>query len=118
MTGPTGSGKTTTLHALLSSIKSPQKNIVTLEDPVEYLIEGVTQTHINADIGFTFERGLRSLLRADPDVIMVGEIRDRETAQVALQAALTGHFVASTLHTNDAPSALWSSLICHASHFL
>lgn len=106
VTGPTGSGKTTTLHALLSALKSPEKNTVTLEDPVEYMIEGVTQTQVHPEIGFTFAQGLRSLLRADPDTIMVGEMRDRETAQVALQAALTGHFVMSTLHTIDAPSAL------------
>lgn len=106
VTGPTGSGKTTTLHALLSSIKSPEKNIVTLEDPVEYIIDGITQTHINTDIDFTFEKGIRSILRTDPDIIMVGEIRDKETAHVSLQAALTGHFVVSTLHTTDAPSAL------------
>ncbi len=106
VTGPTGSGKTTTLHALLSSLNNSEKNITTLEDPVEYTITGITQTQICPEIGFTFERGIRSLLRADPDVIMVGEIRDRETAQVALQAALTGHFVMSTLHTNDAPNAL------------
>ena len=106
VTGPTGSGKTTTLHALLSTLTHCEKNITTLEDPVEYTIAGITQTQINPAIGFTFEKGIRSLLRADPDVIMVGEMRDRETARVALQAALTGHFVMSSLHTTDAPSAL------------
>lgn len=105
-TGPTGSGKTTLLHAVLSHIKSIHTNIMTLEDPVEYTIEGITQTAIHPSIGLTFESGLRSLLRLDPDVIMVGEIRDTETAHVAFKAALTGHFVVSTLHTIDAPSAL------------
>jgi type IV pilus assembly protein PilB len=105
-TGPTGSGKSTTLHALLSHLSTPQVNCVTLEDPVEYVLEGVTQTQVHPEIGLTFEKGLRALLRQDPDVIMVGEIRDTETAQVALQAALTGHTVLSTLHTTDAPSTL------------
>lgn len=106
VTGPTGSGKTTTLHALLSFLNTAEKNIVTLEDPVEYSLAGITQTQIHPEIGFTFAKGIRSLLRADPDVIMVGEIRDTETAHVALQAAMTGHSVLSSLHTNDAPSAL------------
>ncbi len=105
-TGPTGSGKTTTLHALLAHLSTPENNCVTLEDPVEYTLEGVTQTQVHPEIGLTFEKGLRALLRQDPDIIMVGEIRDTETAQVALQAALTGHTVLSTLHTTDAPSAL------------
>ena len=105
-TGPTGSGKSTTLHALLSHLSTPENNCVTLEDPVEYTIDGVTQTQVHPQIGLTFEKGLRALLRQDPDIIMVGEIRDTETAQVALQAALTGHIVLSTLHTTDAPSAL------------
>ncbi len=105
-TGPTGSGKSTTLHALLSHLSTPENNCVTLEDPVEYILEGITQTQIHPQIGLTFEKGLRALLRQDPDIIMVGEIRDTETAQVALQAALTGHAVLSTLHTTDAPSAL------------
>ena len=107
VTGPTGSGKSTTLHALLSKLSTPENNAVTLEDPVEYIVEGVTQTQVHPQIGLTFEKGLRALLRQDPDIIMVGEIRDRETAQVALQAALTGHTVVSTLHTTDAPSALF-----------
>lgn len=118
VTGPTGSGKTTTLHALLASVTTPEKNIVTLEDPVEYSVAGITQTQIHPEIGFTFERGIRSLLRADPDVIMVGEIRDTQTAQVALQAALTGHFVVSTLHTTDAPSALLRLLDMSCEPFL
>ncbi len=106
VTGPTGSGKTTTLYALLSAVHAPEKNIVTLEDPVEYNLDGVTQGHINPDAGFTFEQGIRSLLRQDPDILMVGEIRDKQTARVAIEAALTGHLVLSTLHTNDAPSAV------------
>ena len=106
VTGPTGSGKTTTLYAALSLIKQPEKNIITLEDPIEYNIDGITQGHINTDIGFTFDCGIRAILRQDPDIIMVGEIRDKQTAIVAIQAALTGHLVLSTLHTNDAPSAV------------
>ena len=106
VTGPTGSGKTTTLYSVLSVLNSPEKNIITLEDPIEYKISGITQGQINADIGFTFERGIRALLRQDPDIIMVGEIRDRENAEVAIQASLTGHLVLSTLHTNDAISAV------------
>lgn len=106
VTGPTGSGKTTTLYALLHAVISSEKNIVTLEDPIEYTIEGITQSQVQSEIGFTFARGIRSLVRQDPDVIMVGEIRDTETAQVAIQAALTGHLVLSTLHTADAPSTL------------
>lgn len=106
VTGPTGSGKTTTLHAMLAQSASPDKNVVTLEDPVEYLIPGITQTTIVPAIGFTFEKALRSLLRQDPDVIMLGEIRDRETAQIAIQAALTGHLLFSTFHTADAPQAV------------
>ncbi len=106
VTGPTGSGKTTTLYAMLSELHDPDKNIVTLEDPVEYNLPGITQGHINTDAGFTFEKGIRSILRQDPDILMVGEIRDRQTARVAIEAALTGHLVLSTLHTNDAPSAV------------
>lgn len=106
VTGPTGSGKTTTLHAMLAAARSSTKNIISLEDPIEYTIEGITQAQIYPAIGFTFERGIRALLRQDPDIIMVGEIRDRETAQVALQAAITGHLVLSTLHTNDAASTV------------
>jgi type II secretory ATPase GspE/PulE/Tfp pilus assembly ATPase PilB-like protein len=106
VTGPTGSGKTTTLYAVLSGLNTPEKNIITLEDPVEYELPGIRQTPINPKAGITFATGLRSILRQDPDIIMVGEIRDKETAEIAIQAALTGHLVLSTLHTNDAPSAL------------
>lgn len=106
VTGPTGSGKTTTLYAALSAINSSEKNIVTLEDPVEYSIDGITQGQIHPGAGFTFEKGMRALLRQDPDVIMVGEIRDMQTARIAIEAALTGHVVFSTLHTNDAPGAV------------
>jgi type II secretory ATPase GspE/PulE/Tfp pilus assembly ATPase PilB-like protein len=105
VTGPTGSGKTTTLYTALNAIKSDTKNIVTLEDPVEYRLPFIQQTQINPQIGFDFARGLRSILRQDPDIIMVGEIRDRETAEIAINAALTGHLVFATLHTNDASSA-------------
>jgi len=106
VTGPTGSGKTTTLYASLSTINSIEKNIITIEDPVEYEIPLIRQTQINPRAGLTFANDLRSILRQDPDIIMVGEIRDKETADVAIQASLTGHLVFSTLHTNDAPSAL------------
>ncbi|MBA3463503.1 MAG: type II secretion system ATPase GspE [Deltaproteobacteria bacterium] len=106
VTGPTGSGKTTTLYACLSEINSPDKNILTVEDPVEYQLEGISQTQVNAKIELTFASGLRSFLRQDPDVIMVGEIRDRETAEVAITASLTGHLVFSTVHTNDAAGAI------------
>ena len=104
--GPTGSGKSTTLYALIKRIKSEQINIVTLEDPVEYKMDGVNQTQVNVDAGLTFASGLRSILRQDPDVVMVGEIRDSETAGLAVQAALTGHLVFSTLHTNSAAGIL------------
>lgn len=102
VTGPTGSGKTSTLYAALSNMNSKEKNIVTLEDPREYLLEGINQAEVNTGIGFTFANGLRSILRQDPDVIMIGEMRDSETSQIAIRAALTGHLVLSTLHTNDA----------------
>lgn len=105
-TGPTGSGKSTTLYSILMSIKSPNKNIITIEDPPEYQIDGVSQIQINPKVGLTFASGLRSILRQDPDVIMVGEIRDSETAEIAVHSALTGHLVLTTLHTNDAPSAV------------
>jgi general secretion pathway protein E len=105
VTGPTGSGKTTTLYAALSQINSPDKNIITIEDPVEYQLLGIGQIQVNPKIGLTFAHGLRSVLRHDPDVILVGEIRDAETAEIAIQAALTGHLVFSTLHTNNAASA-------------
>lgn len=106
VTGPTGSGKTTTLYAALNTIHTVEKNIITVEDPVEYQLKGIGQIHVNSKIGLTFASGLRSILRQDPDVIMVGEIRDLETAEIAIQASLTGHLVLSTLHTNDAPSAI------------
>ena len=106
VTGPTGSGKSTTLYAALNELNSPERGIITIEDPVEYQIEGITQVQINPKAGLTFATGLRSMMRADPDVLMVGEIRDRETAQIAVEGALTGHMVLSTLHTNDAPSAI------------
>ncbi len=105
VTGPTGSGKSTTLYACLNRINTPDKNILTVEDPVEYQLAGISQMPVNAKIGLTFASGLRSYLRHDPDVIMVGEIRDQETAEIAIQAALTGHLVFSTLHTNDAAGA-------------
>jgi type II secretory ATPase GspE/PulE/Tfp pilus assembly ATPase PilB-like protein len=106
VTGPTGSGKTTTLYAGLDKINSPDKKIITIEDPVEYQLKGVNQIPVKPKIGFTFANGLRHIVRQDPDVIMVGEIRDLETAEIAVQAALTGHLVFSTLHTNDAPGAI------------
>jgi general secretion pathway protein E len=106
VTGPTGSGKTTTLYAALNRTHSDEKNIITVEDPVEYQLRGVGQIQVNPKIGLTFASGLRSIVRQDPDVIMVGEIRDTETAEIAIQASLTGHLVLSTLHTNDAPSAI------------
>ena len=106
VTGPTGSGKTTTLYAALNRIHTEEKNIITVEDPIEYQLKGIGQIQVNPKIGLTFASGLRSILRQDPDVIMVGEIRDLETAGMAMQASLTGHLVLSTLHTNDAPSAL------------
>jgi len=106
VTGPTGSGKTTTLYLALQSINSPDKNVITIEEPVEYDLEGINQIPVNVKAGVTFAKGLRSILRQDPDVIMVGEMRDLETADVAVRAALTGHLVFSTLHTNDAPSSV------------
>ncbi len=106
VTGPTGSGKSTTLYACLSKIRSVERNIITVEDPVEYQLQGVGQIQVNPKIDLTFASGLRAILRQDPDVIMVGEIRDQETAEIAIDAALTGHFVLSTLHTNDAPGAV------------
>ena len=105
-TGPTGSGKSTTLYACLTRINSPEKNIITIEDPIEYQLRGVGQMQVNPKIDLTFASGLRSILRQDPDVIMVGEIRDSETAEIAIQAALTGHLVFSTLHTNDSFGAV------------
>jgi type IV pilus assembly protein PilB len=106
VTGPTGSGKSTSLYAALNVLNTIEKNIITIEDPVEYQLDGITQVQTNPRAGLTFSSGLRSMMRADPDIIMVGEIRDRETAQIAIEAALTGHLVLSTLHTNDAPGAI------------
>ncbi len=106
VTGPTGSGKSTTLYAALNAINTVDKNIITIEDPVEYQLGGINQLQVNHKAGLTFARGLRSMLRADPDVIMVGEIRDAETARIAVESALTGHLVLTTLHTNDAASAI------------
>ena len=106
VTGPTGSGKTTTLYAILQSINKPGINIITIEDPVEYQMKGISQIQVNPKIDLTFARGLRSIVRQDPDVILIGEVRDRETADIAVQSALTGHLVFSTLHTNDSPSAI------------
>ena len=106
VTGPTGSGKSTTLYSALKRINLPDRKIITIEDPVEYQMDGINQIHVNPQIGLTFATGLRHIVRQDPDVIMIGEIRDRETADIAIRSALTGHLVFSTLHTNDAPSAV------------
>ena len=106
VTGPTGSGKSTTLYSAMKRINLPDKKIITIEDPVEYQMDGINQIHVNAQIGLTFAAGLRHIVRQDPDVIMIGEIRDLETAEIAIRSALTGHLVFSTLHTNDAPSAI------------
>ena len=105
VTGPTGAGKTTTVYAALDEVNTPDRTLVTIEDPVEYELDGVKQVQVNTKTGLTFATGLRSMVRADPDVLMVGEIRDRETAQIAIESALTGHLVLSTMHTNDAPMA-------------
>lgn len=106
ITGPTGAGKSTTLYSVLNALRSPQVNITTVEDPIEYRLDGIVQTAVKPDIGLTFAQALRTILRQDPNVIMLGEIRDLETAQIAVRASLTGHLVLSTLHTNDAPSAV------------
>jgi type IV pilus assembly protein PilB len=106
VTGPTGSGKSTTLYATLNILNTSEKNIITVEDPVEYRLAGINQVQINPKAGLTFASGLRSILRCDPDIVMVGEVRDKDTAQIAIESALTGHLVLSTLHTNDAPGAL------------
>lgn len=118
VTGPTGSGKTTTLYAVLQEIASPDKNFLTIEDPVEYELDGVGQMQVNPKIGLNFADGLRSIVRQDPDVILIGEIRDAETASIAVQSALTGHLVFSTLHTNDAPGAITRLLDMGVEHFL
>ena len=106
VTGPTGSGKTTTLYSVLSELNKPEYNIVTVEDPVEYQLQGINQVAVKADVGLDFSSALRSILRQDPDIVMIGEIRDNETADIAVKAALTGHQVLSTLHTNDAAGAI------------
>jgi type IV pilus assembly protein PilB len=106
VTGPTGSGKSTTLYGALAELNRPESNVITVEDPVEYRLQGVNQVQINVRAGLTFATALRSILRSDPDIVMVGEIRDGETAKISIEAALTGHFVLSTLHTNDAPSTV------------
>ena len=106
VTGPTGSGKSTTLYAALQELNQVEKNIITIEDPVEYRIAGINQINVNRKAGLDFATGLRSILRADPDIVMVGEIRDGETARIAIEAALTGHMMLTTLHTNDAPGAI------------
>lgn len=118
LTGPTGSGKTTTLYTFLNALNSSEVKIITLEDPVEYQLEGINQVQVNSEIGFDFSAGLRSIVRQDPDVIMLGEIRDKETAQIALQSALTGHLVFSTVHTNDAASAYTRLLDLGVEEFL
>ncbi|UCD11559.1 MAG: type II secretion system ATPase GspE [Nitrospinaceae bacterium] len=118
VTGPTGSGKTTTLYAALAKINTPDKKIITIEDPVEYQMRGVNQIHVKSQIGLTFASGLRSIVRQDPDVIMVGEIRDSETADIAIQSALTGHLVFSTVHTNDAAGAITRLLDMGIENFL
>lgn len=106
VTGPTGSGKSTTLYTVLSELNDNEKNIVTVEDPVEYSLEGINQINVNSKVGLTFASGLRSILRQDPDIVMIGEMRDNETAEIGIRAAITGHLVLSTLHTNDAPSSV------------
>ena len=118
VTGPTGSGKTTTLYAALDKINTPEKKIITIEDPVEYQMRGINQIHVKPQIGLTFASGLRSIVRQDPDVIMVGEIRDPETAEISIQAALTGHLVFSTVHTNDAAGAITRLLDMGIENFL
>ncbi|MGE5557009.1 MAG: type II secretion system ATPase GspE [Bacillota bacterium] len=118
VTGPTGSGKTTTLYAALSKLNSPQRKIITIEDPIEYEMKGINQMQVNPKIDFTFARGLRTIVRHDPDVILVGEIRDLETAEVAIQSSLTGHLVFTTLHTNDAPGAITRLLDMGVEEFL
>lgn len=118
VTGPTGSGKTTTLYAILSELNDEHKNIITMEDPIEYDIDGITQSQVNEKAGFTFENGLRSILRQDPDIVMVGEIRDKPTCKISIESALTGHLVLSTLHTNDASGAITRLLDMGVEFFL
>ena len=109
VTGPTGSGKTTSLYAMLTELNQVTRNILTIEDPIEYDLEGIGQTQVNTKVQMTFAKGLRAILRQDPDVVMIGEIRDLETAEIAVQASLTGHLVLSTLHTNSALGAINTS---------
>jgi general secretion pathway protein E len=118
VTGPTGSGKTTTLYTTLAMINKPENKIITLEDPVEYQLRGINQIQVNPKIGMRFASGLRAIVRQDPDIILVGEIRDTETAEIAIQSALTGHLLFSTLHTNDAPGALTRLLDMEVESFL
>ncbi|MDA2917072.1 Flp pilus assembly complex ATPase component TadA, partial [Nitrospinae bacterium AH_259_B05_G02_I21] len=118
VTGPTGSGKTTTLYGALDKINTPEKKIITIEDPVEYQLGGINQIQVKPAIGLTFANGLRSIVRQDPDIIMVGEIRDSETAEIAIQSALTGHLVFSTVHTNDAAGAITRLLDMGMEHYL
>ena len=113
MIGPTGCGKSTTLYSFLKEVNTPTVNIITVEDPVEYTMNGITQTQVNQKANMTFATALRSILRQDPDIIMIGEIRDRETASIAVQASITGHLVVSTLHTNDTASSVTPPKICH-----
>jgi len=118
VTGPTGSGKTTTLYSMLTKLNSSERKIITVEDPVEYQLERISQIQVKSEIGLTFANALRSILRHDPDIIMVGEIRDRETAEISIQSALTGHLVLSTLHTNDAPSSLFRLIEMNIADYL
>jgi general secretion pathway protein E len=118
VTGPTGSGKTTTLYGALDKINSPDKKIITVEDPVEYQLKGINQIQVKPQIGLNFANTLRHIVRQDPDIIMIGEVRDLETAEIAIQSALTGHLVFSTLHTNDAPSAITRLLDMGVENFL
>jgi general secretion pathway protein E len=118
VTGPTGSGKTTTLYGALDKINSPDKKIITVEDPIEYQLKGINQIQVQAQLGLNFTTTLRHIVRHDPDIIMIGEIRDLETAEIAIQSALTGHLVFSTLHTNDAPSAITRLLDMGVENFL
>ncbi len=118
VTGPTGSGKTTTLYSMLMQLNSKERKIITVEDPVEYQLEGINQIQVKSEIGLTFANALRSILRHDPDIIMVGEIRDRETAEISIQSALTGHLVLSTLHTNDSPSSLFRLIEMNIADYL
>ena len=117
MSGPTGSGKTSTLYSILSRLNKPEVNVVTVEDPVEYQMSGIGQVQVNAKVGLTFAAALRSILRQDPDTVMIGETRDAETAQIAIQAALTGHLVLTTIHTNSAPASITRLIDMGISHF-